>query len=128
MFHELILFSLFNSSTILKELDVSLLHRTTSLRPGFFTLPSITLLVLIQLAKKLVNILIFKFFSSFLSGLIDQKGEKTKMYFFTISVIHVHSLIMNKIFFSIYCCLVYVFCVFLRFSQVLSSSQKGGDC
>ena len=68
MFHELTLFSLFNSSTILKELDVSLLHRTTSLRPGFFTLLYIPLLVLIQLARKLVNILIPNFFllSSFL--------------------------------------------------------------
>ena len=82
MFHELTLFFLFNSSTILKELDVSLLHRTTSLCPRFFTLLSIPPLVLIQLTEKLINILIFKFFSSFLSRSNDKKGEKTKMYFF----------------------------------------------
>ena len=62
MFHEPTLFPLFNSLPILKELDVSLLHRTTSLHPGFFTLPFITLLVHIPFTLKLVNILISNFF------------------------------------------------------------------
>ena len=132
MFHEQTLFSLFNSLTILKELVISLLHRTTSLHPRFFTLPSISFLVLIQFVEKLVNILISKFFfSSFLSGPIDKKGEKTKilciLYFFTI-VIHVHVLLMNTnllLYLNYY--LVYVIRVFLRLSQILSSSQKGRD-
>ena len=83
MFHGLTHFPLFNSLPILKALAVSHLHRTTLLRLGFFTSLAITLLVLIQLAKKLVNILIPKLLSSFFfSGSSDKKGEKTKMYFF----------------------------------------------
>ena len=83
MYHEQTLFPLFNSSTILKELDVSLLHRTTSLRPGFFTSPSIPLLLLIHFAAKLVNILNSKFFflPSFLVWM-TKKGRRLSCIFF----------------------------------------------
>ena len=93
MFHELTHFPLFNSLTILKELAVSLLHRTTSLRPEFFTSLSIPLLVLIQLARKLVNILIPNFFllPSFLVRM-TKRGRRLRCIFFTIFVIHVHVL------------------------------------
>ena len=113
MFHELTLFPLFNSLTILKELDVSLLHRTTSLRPGFFTLPFITLLVQISFVSKLINILIPNFFllPSFLVRM-TKRGRRLRCIFFTIFVIHVHVLFMNtNILFYLNYCLVCILCV-----------------
>ena len=83
MSHGLTHFSLYNSLPILKALAASHLHRTTLLRPGFPTSLVIPLLVLIQRARKLVDILIPKLLSSsFLSGSSDKKGEKTKMYLY----------------------------------------------
>ncbi len=130
MFHGLTHFSLYNSLPILKALAASHLHRTTLLCPGFSTSLAIPLLVLIQRARKLVDILIPKFLFLLLSFLVrvTKRGRRLRCIFYFF-LIHVHSLIMNtNILFYLYCCLVYVYCVFLRFSQVLSSSQKGGDC
>ena len=109
---------LFTSLLTLKELAASHLPRTPLLCPGFPTSLAIPLLVLIQRARKLVDILILKFLFLLLSFLVRVTKRRRRLrciLFFTIFKIHVHSLIMNKIFLSISIIVLYivfVFCVF----------------
>ena len=123
---------MFNSLHSSKVLAASLLHRITSFRHEFFILMAMTLLVLILSVEKPVNIFISNSFSSFFFGLIDKKGEKSKiLYFFTIIIyVHVFFIQNTNLLFNINCYLVYIFfcmipCVFKIQSGFVIFPKRG---
>ena len=129
MSHGLTHFPLYNSLPILKALAASHLHRTTLLRPGFPTSLVIPLLVLIQCARKLVDILIPKLLSSsFLSGSNDKKGEKTKIYFIFLPYFNTCTFIDYEYkysFLSLLLSCVCILCVFEIQSGFVIFSKRG---